>query len=149
MKRIKKFLKNEKIFCFTYGDGLSNLNIRKSINFHIKHKKLATLAAVYAQGRFGALKLKKSKIVNFEEKKLGDGFSINGGFFVLSPKVIDFIKGDETAWEKGPLQKLSKIGQLMAFKHKGFWQPMDTLRDKRILEKYWQSQSAPWKVWKE
>lgn len=149
LRRVSDFLKNDDLFCLTYGDGLSDININETINFHLKHGKLATLSAVNTKGRFGALKLEKNKVINFEEKPDGDGSMINGGFFVLSPKVLEFIDSDQTVWEQEPLQKLSKIDQLMAFKHYGFWQPMDTLSDKKTLEKIWLNGAAPWKKWKD
>tara|TARA_Y100001954_G_scaffold238970_1_gene309914 strand:+ start:2868 stop:3641 length:774 start_codon:yes stop_codon:yes gene_type:complete len=148
LKRIKEFIKNDECFCFTYGDGLSDIDISKLIRFHKSHGKLATLTAVYPPGRFGALKINENKVIKFEEKPQGDGALINGGFFVLSPKVLEFINDDSTIWEQEPLMKLAKDGQLMSYIHKSFWQPMDTLRDKINLEKLWQS-DAPWKSWKE
>ena len=146
LKRIKNYLNNE-TFCFTYGDGLSDINIDSLVKFHKSHKKLATLTAVQPPGRYGSLKLDNEKIVGFSEKPKGDGGWINGGFFVLEPEVIDFISDDSTIWEKEPLQNLSNQEQLMSYFHSGFWQPMDTLRDKRQLEKLWQNNKAPWKSW--
>lgn len=140
LKKIEKIISKEKFFHFTYGDGVTNLNIKKLINFHIKHKKLATVTAVKPPGRYGALNIKKNLIVqNFSEKKKGGDGYINGGFFILSPKVIKYIKNDNTIWEKEPMQKLSKIKQLIAFKHQDFWQSMDTYRDKLELEKIWKA----------
>ena len=148
IKRISEYVKDEDFFCLTYGDGLSNVNIAESINFHKKHQKLATLTAVQPSGRFGALEIENNKITKFQEKPKGDGGYINGGFFILSPKVISYIKdGDKTIWEQSPLQNLAIDQQLMAFKHDGFWQPMDTLRDKNYLDELWNSKNAPWKIW--
>ncbi len=148
IKRIRDFVKDDDAFCLTYGDGVSNVNINKLIDFHKEHGKLATLTAVYPPGRFGALNISNGKVLKFEEKPKGDGGMINGGFFVLSPKVIDFIEGDDTVWEESPLNALTNAKELHAFKHTGFWQPMDTLRDKLKLEKLWSKEEAPWKVWK-
>ena len=148
LKRVLPYLKDEEAFCFTYGDGVANVNITELINFHKSHGKQATLTATYPPGRFGALNIENSQIKKFEEKPKGDGSLINGGFFVLSPKVIDRIDGDNTTWEQEPLKSLAEDGQLMSFKHSDFWQPMDTLRDKKYLEKLWQAGNAPWKIWK-
>ena len=145
--RLRDYLENEETFCFTYGDGLSNVNIKGMLEFHAQHKKLATLTSVLPPGRFGALKLEDSRVAKFVEKPEGDGGFINGGFFALSPKVLDFISGDHTPWEAEPLGTLARLGELMAYKHTGFWQPMDTLRDKVTLEEMWNSGRAPWKVW--
>ena len=147
LKRIKPYVENEDAFCFTYGDGLSNINISELISYHYKHKKLATITAVQPPGRYGALDITNDVVVAFSEKPLGDGGLINGGFFVLSPKAIDYINGDSTTWEAEPLIQLAKDGQLQAFKYPGFWQPMDTLREKNILEELWSSGNAPWKNW--
>lgn len=147
LARVKDFIKNDKEFCFTYGDGLSNINIKELIMFHRSHQKLATVSATFPPGRFGALEIEDEKVNKFIEKPMGDGQMINGGFFVLSPKVIDLIEDDSTVWEKTPLETLAKNGQLMAYKHKDFWQPMDTLRDKNYLEDLWNSGKAPWKIW--
>ena len=147
LARVKDFIKNDKEFCFTYGDGLSNINIKELIMFHRSHQKLATVSATFPPGRFGALEIENEKVNKFIEKPMGDGQMINGGFFVLSPKVIDLIEDDLTVWEKTPLETLAKNGQLMAYKHKDFWQPMDTLRDKNYLEDLWNSGKAPWKIW--
>ncbi|MCK4603620.1 MAG: glucose-1-phosphate cytidylyltransferase, partial [Deltaproteobacteria bacterium] len=143
-----EYLGNE-TFCFTYGDGVSNINIKDLIEFHKRQKVLATLTAVQPPGRFGAITLKEgqSKITSFREKVRGDGAWVNGGFFVLEPGVIDFIKDDMTVWEKDPLETVAKKGLLAAFRHEGFWQPMDTLRDKMYLEQLWASGNPPWKVW--
>lgn len=148
IKRISEYVKDEDFFCLTYGDGLSNVNIAESINFHKKHQKLATVTAVQPSGRFGALEIENNKITKFQEKPKGDGGYINGGFFILSPKAISYIKdGDKTIWEQSPLQNLAIDQELMAFKHDGFWQPMDTLRDKNYLDELWSSKNAPWKIW--
>ena len=146
LKRVKDYLGDED-FCMTYGDGVGNVDISKSIEFHKQHGKLATMTATQPPGRFGALDLQGCEVKNFLEKPHGDGGWINGGYFVLSPKVLDLIDGDETLWEKAPLENLAKSGNLQAFMHKGFWQPMDTLRDKTQLEELWASGQAPWKVW--
>jgi glucose-1-phosphate cytidylyltransferase len=148
IKRVKEYIGDER-FCLTYGDGVSSVNISDLIKFHLEQKTLATLTAVQAPGRFGALTLKKdqNKISTFREKPLGDGAWINGGFFVCEPVVIDYIHDDSTVWEQEPLQNLARDGMLSAFKHEGFWHPMDTLRDKNVLEELWQSGEAPWKVW--
>ena len=148
LKRIQPYLSPGEDFCFTYGDGLSNINIRELISFHKNHGLHATVTATYPPGRFGALTISDTgKILSFQEKPRGDGGMINGGFFVLSPTVIDLIQDDATIWEKTPLEKLAKTGQLMAYTHHGFWQPMDTLRDKKHLEELWSADSAPWKLW--
>ena len=146
LKRVRDYLSDED-FCFTYGDGVSDVNIRSLIEFHSKSGRLATLTGVQPPGRFGSLIVDDSKILAFEEKPKGDGGWINGGFFVLSPKVIDFIEDDATVWERAPMERLARDGQLGAFFHKGFWQPMDTLRDKSHLEELWSAGSAPWKKW--
>ena len=148
LKRVKEYLKDEEAFCFTYGDGLSDINISELIEFHNSHKKLATVTAVQPPGRYGSLAIDDSRVTGFLEKPKGDGAWINGGFFVLSPKVIDYIDSDEDSWEAAPLINLAQENQLMAFSHTGFWQPMDTLRDKNHLEDLWQSGNAPWKKWK-
>jgi glucose-1-phosphate cytidylyltransferase len=148
LKCVAKYVKDEKAFCFTYGDGVSDIDIRASIAFHKSHGKQATLAAVYPPGRFGALDIHLDKSVrSFKEKPKGDGGLINGGFFVLSPKVIDLVKGDLTIWEKEPLEQLAIANELVAYEHHGFWQPMDTLRDRNYLEELWASGKAPWKNW--
>lgn len=146
LKRVKQYVADDDMFCFTYGDGVSDVNISATIDFHKSHGKLATLTATQPPGRFGALNLTDQKINSFQEKPQGDGAWINGGYFVLSPKVIDYIDDDTTTWEKGPMEQLAKEGQLNAYFHKGFWQPMDTLRDKVHLEELWQSGKAPWKA---
>jgi glucose-1-phosphate cytidylyltransferase len=147
LKRVAKYIEDDNAFCFTYGDGLADINIAKEIAFHQAHGKLATVAAVMPPGRYGALEMQGEKVAGFVEKPRGDGGMINGGFFVLSPKCIDLIDGDTTSWEGEPLGKLAKSGQMMAFEHHAFWQPMDTLRDKNQLEQMWQTGQAPWKVW--
>jgi glucose-1-phosphate cytidylyltransferase len=145
LKRVRDYIDDD--FCLTYGDGLSSVNITDLISFHQNHGKLATMTAVQPPGRFGAIDLDGSKVKAFLEKPIGDGGFINGGFFVLNPKVIDLIDSDDSAWENYPLQTLAKEKNLMAFSHKGFWQPMDTLRDKVLLEDLWNSGNAPWKLW--
>ncbi len=147
LKRVQKYLENEEFFCFTYGDGVSDVNIKEEIEFHRKHGKMATILAVQPPGRFGALKISGKNVKSFVEKPVGDGGWINGGFFVLSPKVIDLIEGDHMSWEGKPLNTLASMNELVAFKHRGFWHPMDTLRDKNYLEELWKSGKAPWKVW--
>lgn len=147
LKRVAKFLKEEEAFCFTYGDGVADIDIDALIRFHKQNNVQATLTATYAPGRFGALDIQNGKVGNFKEKPKGDGGMINGGFFVLSPKVIDLIEGDDTTWEREPLEQLALNGQLAAYQHEGFWQPMDTLRDKTGLEALWNSNRAPWKFW--
>jgi glucose-1-phosphate cytidylyltransferase len=148
IKRIRDFVGNE-TFCLTYGDGVTDVNISKLIEFHKEQESKATLTAVQSPGRFGALNLEsgQTKIQAFKEKPLGDGAWINGGFFVVEPEVFDLIEGDATIWEKGPLENLAESGQLSAYKHRGFWHPMDTLRDKMVLEELWERNQAPWKVW--
>ena len=146
VRRVKPYIGDE-TFCLTYGDGVSNIRIDKLTEFHRAHGKLATLTAIQPPGRFGRLGLDGEKVVNFLEKPTGDGDWINGGFFVLEPKVMDYIEGDSTIWEREPLERLAEKGHLMAFKHYGFWQPMDTLRDKLQLEKAWEDNAAPWKMW--
>jgi len=145
IKRVKNYLKST--FCLTYGDGLSDVNISKTIKFHKKNKKLATMTTVQPTGRFGAVNINKNLVNKFIEKPKGDGGWINAGFFVLNKKVIDFIKDDSTIWEKTPLMKLSQNKQLVAFKHTSFWHPMDTLRDKEYLEQLWNSKNCPWEIW--
>ena len=147
IKRVSDYVKNEKAFCLTYGDGVSDLNIANTIDFHLSHGKLATLTATFPPGRFGALDIIDGQVRSFKEKPKGDGAMINGGFFVLSPKVLNLIENDQTVWEQQPLMTLADESQLMAFKHEGFWQPMDTLRDKTYLEELWAQNSAPWKIW--
>jgi len=148
LKRVYDYVKNEDAFCFTYGDGVSDVDITKLIEFHKSHGKLATLTATKPPGRYGALKIKSNGIVDrFQEKPDGDGSWINGGYFVLSPKVIERITDDSTSWEGEPLVDLASENELVAFKHDGYWQPMDTLREKNILNNLWSNNKAPWKVW--
>lgn len=148
LKRVAPYLQGEETFCFTYGDGVSDVDIGALLAFHRSHGLEATLTAVLPPGRFGALDIQADKrITSFKEKPRGDGAMINGGFFVLSQKVIDLISGDQTIWEREPLETLAVRGQLKAYTHEGFWQPMDTLRDKNLLEELWVSGNAPWKVW--
>ena len=146
LKRVKPYLDDE-AFCFTYGDGVSDLNIQKLVTFHQEHGHLATMTAIQPPGRYGSIDIEGTLIRRFEEKPLGDGGWINGGFFVLSPKVLDYIEGDATIWERVSLERLAREGELCAFKHTGFWHAMDTLRDKTKLEELWQSGHAPWNVW--
>lgn len=148
LKRVRSYLGDDD-FCFTYGDGLGDINITDLIRFHKEKALLATLTATQPPGRFGVLSLKDEHIMSFREKPQDGGGWVNGGFFVLSPKVIDYIEGDSTVWEREPMERLAREGQFAAYLHKGFWQPMDTLRDKIRLEELWQSGSAPWKVWGE
>jgi len=147
LKRVMDYVVNEQEFCFTYGDGLSDVDITASIRFHRQHGRWATVTAVSPPGRYGALERAGDEVSAFTEKPRGDGGRINGGFFVLSPAVIDLIEGDRTSWESGPLEELARQGQLMAYDHDGFWQPMDTLRDKNHLEELWARGNAPWKTW--
>jgi glucose-1-phosphate cytidylyltransferase len=134
-------------FCFTYGDGVADVDITQLIAFHRSEARQATLTAVQPPGRFGSLAFERGRVLSFEEKPQGDGNWINGGFFVLDPVVIDLVDGDHCIWEQRPLQTLAETGQLSAYHHKGFWQPMDTLRDKQLLEELWQNGQAPWKMW--
>ncbi len=147
LKRVMDYVVNEQEFCFTYGDGLSDVDITASIRFHRQHGRWATVTAVSPPGRYGALERAGDEVSAFTEKPRGDGGRINGGFFVLSPAVMDLIEGDRTSWESGPLEELARQGQLMAYDHDGFWQPMDTLRDKNHLEELWARGNAPWKTW--
>ena len=147
LKRVENYLINEDAFCFTYGDGLSNINITQQIEFHKQHGKLATICAVQPPGRYGALELNGNQVSGFTEKPRGDGGLINGGFFVLSPKVLSLIENDECSWESSPLEYLAKQNELIAYEHSGFWQPMDTLREKFYLEQLWASVNPPWKNW--
>ncbi|HEX4132518.1 MAG TPA: glucose-1-phosphate cytidylyltransferase [Pirellulales bacterium] len=146
LKAVRQYLGNED-FCMTYGDGVGDVDITALVAYHRSHKRMATLTAVQAPGRFGALQMEGASVQNFMEKPLGDGAWINGGFFVLSPKVIDLIAGPSTTWEQEPLVGLAQSGQLCAYKHAGFWQPMDTLRDKTQLEEFWSLGQAPWRIW--
>jgi glucose-1-phosphate cytidylyltransferase len=145
--RVAKFVEKEENFFFTYGDGVGDINISETLRFHQAHGKAATLTATFPPGRFGALDMKNGQVLSFKEKPKGDGAMINGGFFVLTPEVLRYIKGDATIWEQEPLNTLAADGQLMAYEHHGFWQPMDTLRDKHLLEKLWEEGRAPWKTW--
>ena len=149
LKRVARYIENEPAFCFTYGDGVSNVNIMESINFHKQHGKLATVTSVQPPGRYGAIvSNSNNEVTGFVEKPRGDGGLINGGFFVLSPTVLEHINSDQTSWEDEPLTNLANMGEVMAFMHNGFWQPMDTMRDKTQLENLWDNGKAPWKVWK-
>jgi len=147
LKRVEDYVRDEEAFCFTYGDGVADVDITAEIAFHRSHGKLATVIAVQPPGRYGALVVDGQKVSGFIEKPRGEGGLINGGFFVLSPKCLDFIAADETSWEGEPLLQIAATGELMAFEHHGFWQPMDTLREKTLLENLWDSGKAPWKVW--
>jgi glucose-1-phosphate cytidylyltransferase len=147
LRRVAEYLVDEEAFCFTYGDGVSNVDLARQIAFHRAHGKIATITAVQPPGRYGALQTYGDTVRGFVEKPRGDGGRINGGFFVLSPRVIDYIEGDQTSWEGAPLERLAAEGHLKAWEHDGFWQPMDTLRDKNHLEELWHSGRAPWKVW--
>lgn len=147
LRRVASYLKNEDAFCFTYGDGVSDIDISATIDFHKRHGRQATVSAVRPPARYGALQLEGTEVQGFVEKPAGEGGFINGGFFVLSPRCIDRIDGDDTTWEGEPLTGLARDGELQAFTHEGFWQPMDTLRDKNHLESLWQGGSPPWKVW--
>ena len=147
IKKVSNYLKEEEVFFLTYGDGLSDVNISQTLEFHKKHGKLATLTATYLPGRFGALDIGNGVVNSFKEKPKGEGGRINAGFFVLSPKVINYIKDESTVWEEGPLNQLASEKQLMAYEHNGFFHPMDTLRDKQLLQALWDSGKAPWKIW--
>jgi len=148
LKNVSEYLKKEENFCFTYGDGLSNVDIDKTIKFHLSHKKLVTMVGVQVPGRYGEVLIKKNDVKSFLEKPTGKNSYVNGGFFVVSNKALNFIKGDKTTWEEGVLQILAKKKQLKVYKHNGFWMAMDSLRDKHKLEKYWLSNKAAWKIWK-
>jgi glucose-1-phosphate cytidylyltransferase len=148
IKRVKEYVENDSAFCMTYGDGLSDIDITDTIKFHNSSTSLVTVSAVFPPGRFGALEIKDDTVKSFKEKPLGDdGGRINGGFFVLSPKVIDYIETDQTSWELEPLEKLALEGQIQAYKHDGFWHPMDTLRDRLFLQGLWDKDNTPWKKW--
>lgn len=147
LKRVREYLDTEESFCFTYGDGVSDMDIGALIDFHRSHGKWATVTGVRPPGRYGALQLQGNEVTGFTEKPRGDGGLINGGFFVLAPHCLDLIEGDDIPWENEPMRSLAQQNQLMAFEHAGFWQPMDTLREKTMLEDLWQSGKAPWKVW--
>jgi glucose-1-phosphate cytidylyltransferase len=148
LRRVREYLPDEDAFCFTYGDGVADVDVSAQVAFHRRHGRLATVTAVQPPGRYGALDVEGDSVRGFVEKPQGDGGWINGGFFVLSPKVIDCIEGDATSWEDGPLEALARMDELQVYKHRGFWQPVDTLRDRNHLEQMWQSGAAPWKVWR-
>ncbi len=147
LKRVADYIRDEEAFFFTYGDGVGDIDIAATLAFHRAHGKKATLTATYPPGRFGALDIRNGQVLSFKEKPKGDGALINGGFFVLSPAVLDYIGDDMTIWEQEPLMGLAADGELMAYEHAGFWQPMDTLRDKHLLESLWADGKAPWKTW--
>ncbi len=147
LRRVKDYVKDDEAFCFTYGDGVANIDITSLIAFHKAHGKLATVTAAYPSGRFGALDIEAGRVNSFQEKPKGDGDMVNAGFFVLNPAVIDLIDDDGTIWEQQPLSQLAKMNELMAYEHSKFWQPMDTLRDKVTLENLWSAGKAPWKLW--
>ena len=147
LKRVSDYIRDEEMFCFTYGDGLTDLDITGSVAFHRRHGRHATLTAVVPPGRYGAVECDGDQVFNFTEKPPGDGGLISGGYFVLSPAVLDYIEDDMTPWERGPMVRLAADGQMMAFRHSGFWQPMDTLREKTMLDDLWNMGRAPWKVW--
>jgi glucose-1-phosphate cytidylyltransferase len=147
LKRVADYVRNEEAFCFTYGDGVADVDITGEIAFHRAHGRLATVTAVLPPGRYGALKMQGENVIGFSEKPRGDGGYINGGFFVLSPLCLDLLADDRSSWEGEPLTRLAERHQLMAYEHNGFWQPMDTLRDKNLLEELWAAGRAPWKVW--
>lgn len=147
LKRVSEYVKDEEAFCFTYGDGIADIDIAKEIAFHHSHGCLATVTAVQPPGRYGALRIEGSNVLGFTEKPRGDGGLINGGFFILSPECIELVEDDYSSWEGEPLTRLAAMGQLKAFEHQGFWQPMDTLREKNMLEDLWISGKAPWRVW--
>jgi glucose-1-phosphate cytidylyltransferase len=148
LKRVENYLDDDETFCFTYGDGVSDVNISELIKYHKSHGKLATLTSAYSPGRFGSISLKGNKVISFKEKPKGDGGMVNSGFFVLSKKVLSYIIDDSTIWEKEPIEKLANDEELMAYKHYGFWQPMDTLRDKNYLENLIIEKKYPWRLWK-
>lgn len=147
LKRVAPYIENEEAFFFTYGDGVADIDVTRQLAFHKAHGKLATVTSVMPPGRYGALRLAGERVDGFEEKPQGDGAAINGGFFVLSPKVLDYIEGDSSSWEGAPIKEIARDGQLMAFAHNGFWHAMDTLRDKTMLNSLWEEGKAPWKVW--
>ena len=147
LKKVADYLSDGEHFCFTYGDGLADINVRAEINFHKKHGKLATICSVIPPGRYGAISSKGEVVSGFTEKPAGDGGRINGGFFILSPKVLNYIDTEQTSWEGEPLTRLAQENELMAYTHDGFWQPMDTIREKSLLEELWSTGRAPWKVW--
>ncbi len=147
LRRVREYVANEPLFCFTYGDGVGDVDISATIALHQKERRLATVTATRPPGRFGALHLEGDRVASFIEKPEGDGGWINGGFFVLAPKTLDYIDGDATIWEREPMERLAREGEMSAYFHHGFWQPMDTLRDKNHLEELWADGNAPWKVW--
>lgn len=147
LKRVSKYIENDEAFCFTYGDGVGDVDIQATIAFHHSHGKVATITSTHVQGRFGILEVQNKKVLRFKEKPNDEDAVINGGFFVLSPKVLSYLENDSTVWEQEPLMQLALDGQLMAYEHKGFWHPMDTLRDKNLLEALYVSGRAPWKRW--
>jgi glucose-1-phosphate cytidylyltransferase len=147
LRRVASYLRNEDAFCFTYGDGVGDIDISASIAFHRRHGRAATLTSVLPPGRFGALDIRDGRVEQIKEKPRGDGAMVNGGFFVLNPAVLRYVDHDKTVWEEGPMSSLAADRELMAFEHHGFWQPMDTLRDKQLLEDLWMSGRAPWKSW--
>ena len=145
--RVKDYVKDDEAFCFTYGDGVADIDISETIALHKREDRFATVTAVQPPGRFGALDIQGDQVLSFQEKPKGDGAWINGGYFVLSPKVLDYISGDDSIWEQEPMKQLALDGQMSCYHHSGFWQPMDTLREKQLLERLWQEGKAPWKVW--
>ena len=147
IKRILPYIGEDRAFCLTYGDGVANIDVKAAIALHKSEGRLGTVTATQPPGRFGALVSEGSRVLGFQEKPIGDGGWINGGFFVLDPKIGDYIEGDATVWEREPLENLARAGQLSVYYHRGFWQPMDTLRDKRHLEELWETGKAPWKIW--
>lgn len=147
LKRVEPYLRGQGSFCFTYGDGVADVDISASLAFHREQNRWATLTAVKPPGRFGSLELERGRVLTFDEKPMGDGAWINGGFFVLEPEVLNWIEGDHSVWEKDCLPKIAAMGQLNAFEHRGFWQPMDTLRDQQLLDELWKTKCAPWKIW--
>lgn len=147
LKRVETYLEGEESFCFTYGDGVADVDITKTIEFHVAAGTAVTVTATQPRGRFGAMKLERDKVVDFKEKPAGDGAWVNGGFFVLTPKVFSYLMGDGTVWEQEPLERLAREGEVSAYRHSGFWQPMDTMYDRSLLENLWASGQAPWKVW--
>jgi glucose-1-phosphate cytidylyltransferase len=147
LKRVADYIKDEECFCMTYGDGVGDVDIAASIAFHRQQNTLATVTATHPQAKFGALQIEGDRVSSFQEKPTGDGGIVSGGFFVLSPKVLDYIDNDQSSWEHTPLERLASEGQLAVFRHEGFWQPMDTLRDKQYLERLWATGNAPWKNW--
>ena len=146
LKKVQQYVDSE-TFCFTYGDGLANISIKELIKFHKNNNTLATVTAVQPPARFGALELNENKVLSFTEKPPGDGNWINGGYFILEPGVFDYLENDSTVWEKEPIENLAKNNQLSVYRHSGFWQPLDTLRDKNKLEELWSTGKAPWKLW--